>query len=338
MGRALLPRTSAIPYGALPPSPCPPVPSTARPIPSTTAETRSNRPAAALGLASLLLLTLSWAGFQHPLLAPALPPGIVYAGPLILQGNPQPLPDLDTPAPTTTQDSVTSGLHITRPIWADLPEEQQTLLAGLQPLWPFISSAEKRRWQAIARQAKSLDDDARQRLVRHIALWGALSEPQRHAIRQQYQHLDETELLRLAQAWRDYQQLSPEQRLALLQQATQQPQAAKARPGSTGHAAAPRRGHNLVRIPAASQSGPGLSNLPKIPLQPVRFNRRSSPPAAAKPAGPATEPALSTVTTVQVDAAPAPTPPQAPPVSAPPVRYWHGIPITPPEPAPIYAN
>lgn len=314
------------------------MPSPAHPTPTTAAQTHSgNRPAVALGFACLLLLALSWAGLQHPLLAPALPPGIVYAGPLILQGNPQPLPDLDTPAPTTA-DSAASGLHITRPIWADLSEEQQTLLAGLKPLWPFISSAEKRRWQAIARQAKSLNDDARQHLMRHIALWGALSEPQRHAIRQQYQHLGEEELLRLAQAWRDYQQLSPEQRLALLQQATQQPQAAKTRPAATGHAVAARRSHNLVRIPAASQSGPGLSNLPKIPLQPVRFNRRSSPPAAAKPAGPAPEPALSTVTTVQVDAAPAPTPPQTPPVATPPVRYWHGIPITPPEPAPIYAN
>ncbi|MDO4723327.1 MAG: DUF3106 domain-containing protein [Comamonadaceae bacterium] len=314
------------------------MPPSALPTASTAADARgNNRPAAALGFASLLLLALSWVGLQQPLLAPALPPDIVYAGPLVLQGNPQPLPDLDTPAPATA-DSASSGLHITRPIWADLPEEQQALLAGLKPLWPFISSAEKRRWQAIARQAKSLDDEARQHLMRHIALWGALSEPQRHAIRQRYQHLDETELLRLAQAWRDYQQLSPEQRLALLQQATQQPQPAKARPASTGHTATPRRGHNLVRIPAASQSGPGLSNLPKIPLQPVRFNRRSSPPTTAKPAGPAPEPALSTVTTVQVDAAPAPTPPQAPPMGTPPVRYWHGIPITPPEPAPIYAN
>ncbi|PAT42018.1 hypothetical protein CK621_11340 [Vandammella animalimorsus] len=310
---------------------CLPVPSSARPTFTAAAEARGRHwPTATLGFASLLLLALSWVGFQQPLLAPALPPGIVYAGPLILQGKPLPLPDLDTPAPTTA-DSASSGLHITRPIWADLPEEQQTLLAGLQPLWPFISSAEKRRWQAIARQAKSLDDDARQHLMRHIALWGALSEPQRHAIRQRYQHLNETELLRLAQAWRDYQQLSPEERLALLQQATQQPQAAKARPAATGHAVAARRNHNLVRIPAASQSGPGLSNLPKIPLQPVRFNRRSSPPAAAKPA-------LSTVTTVQVDAAPTPAPPQAPPLSTPTVRYWHGIPITPPEPAPIYAN
>ncbi|WP_238944273.1 DUF3106 domain-containing protein [Allofranklinella schreckenbergeri] len=287
-------------------------------LPSTEGVTSASL-AGCLAACSILAALLGhWWLQQRPLLTPSLPPGIAYAGPLVLFGEPQPAPDLTRPEPWRPP----TGVHITRPTWDDLSKEHQHLLAGLETTWPYISSAEKRRWLALARQARDLNASDRQRLIQNITAWGQLDEGQRLQVRQEYRERGPDEWLRLGQAWRDYSALPTTERLALAQAA----QAAPVADAPPAKRAMPRK--NLVRIAAAKQAKPGLANLPKVPLQPVRFTQ----PSAAQDAA-ASARATSAITTVRVPDAPAPaTPPPAR------VRYWYGVPITPPDPAPIYAN
>lgn len=259
-----------------------------------------------------------------------------YAGPLMLFGEPQLASELrlsgsadhadtDKPAPRPP-----SGMHITRPIWADLSSEEHTTLAGLEAVWPFISNAEKRRWLAIAQHAKSMNEIDRSRLSLNITNWGHFSENQRQALRQHYRDWDDSDIGDLNQAWENYRALAPDIRAQLAK--TAQRSNAPARPAA--------RRNNLVRIPAANQAKPGLSNLPKIPLQPVEFSHPSTSASGKQEAANAAALAesqrpVTAITTVSV-----PEPEQRPRTSpdAPRVIYWNGIPITPPEPAPIYTD
>lgn len=282
----------------------------------------------------LAALVVSWQQFQLPLLTPALPTGLNYSGPLMLSGDPQ-LP-LEQRLHLLSQQSQEppppakppTGVHITRPIWSDLSSDEQDTLAGLEAIWPFISNAEKRRWLGIAQQAKGMNEMERTRLSLNIMNWAYFNENQRQALRQQYRSWDESDLGTLNQAWESYRALAPDVRAQLAKNAEQANTPARPAP----------RSNNLVRIPAANQARPGLSNLPKIPLQPVDFAR----PAPASPAPPIdastppqTPAPVTAVTTVSIPEPEERTSPEAP---TPKVIYWYGIPITAPEPAPLYSN
>ncbi|WP_158291731.1 DUF3106 domain-containing protein [Lampropedia puyangensis] len=222
-------------------------------------------------------------------------------------------------------------MHITRPIWGDLSDDEKLTLAGLEAIWPFISNAEKRRWLSIAKRASEMSEFDRSRLSLNITNWANFNENQRQALRQQYRQWDDSDVSELNQAWQNFRALAPDVR----QQLAKAAQKASAPPRQ------PARRNNLVRIPAANQVTPGLSNLPKIPLQPVQFTSPARtrvptpniPDASAQEATEARP--VTEVTTVDLPEQTLPVPP-AP--TAPRVIYWHGIPITPPEPPEIYTD
>ncbi|RMX07662.1 DUF3106 domain-containing protein [Corticibacter populi] len=295
----------------------------------------SRPPLAGVAVAAVLLAALLgvWNQKQRPLLSPTLPPGLVYDGPLTLSGHP--LPPLVPAAASAAGQPATSspqtrGIHITRPIWRDLSDQQQTVLAGLEPVWPYISNAEKRRWLAIARQARSMEPEQQQQLIANIADWSHLSEAQRMQIRQQYRQYEATQAdsdagdaVLIQQAWLDF---------SALDEAERRQWARKAAGITTAKKRPATRRTALVRIPAASQARPGLSNLPKIPLEPVSFRQVGS--AGAPPQ------AASAITHVEAPSAMPAAPPSGNGSSdGKRVIYWNGIPITPPDPLPpVYAN
>lgn len=291
------------------------------------------RRAAALACVLLIAMLIAWQQVQLPLLSPSLPSGLRYSGPLMLFGEPQLAPELrlhtlQEQAQANKPASTPTGMHITRPIWRDLSSEEQDLLAGLEAVWPFLSNAEKRRWLAIANQAKNMNEIDRSRLSLNITNWGYFNENQRQALRQHYRDWDESDLGELNHAWESYRALAPDVRAQLAK--------------SAERASAPRpaaRRNNLVRIPAANQARPGLSNLPKIPLQTVQFSHPATPsskrPISSNSASEATQRPVTEITTVSI---PEPEQRPSPAPQTPRVIYWYGIPITPPEPAPIYSH
>ncbi|THJ35596.1 DUF3106 domain-containing protein [Lampropedia aestuarii] len=292
---------------------------------------------AALSCFVLAGLLASWQQLQLPLLTPSLPIGLNYAGPLMLAGDPQLplelrlhlLPEQNQADVDKAPRQSPSGVHITRPVWSDLSSDNQATLAGLEAVWPFISNAEKRRWLAIAKEAKGMSDIDRERLSLNITNWGYFNENQRQALRQQYRGWDDSDLGALNQAWESYRALAPDVRAQLAKAAEQAK--APAKPAA--------RRKNLVRIPAANQARPGVSNLPKIPLQPVDFAHPTpkKQPSQDAPSSPP-EAEQRPVTAVATVSIPEPEKRPAPQTSAPRVIYWYGIPITPPEPVPLYTD
>ncbi|KKW68148.1 hypothetical protein AAV94_06690 [Lampropedia cohaerens] len=247
----------------------------------------------------------------------------------MLFGQPQSAPDFSRPPSEWVQPDPTQlrGLHITRPVWSDLSNAQQHTLAGLKEIWPYISSAEKRRWLALAREVAQLDPAQASQVMANIGIWANMSESDRQAVRQLLSGVDAQQLASISQAWQAYSALDAQQRRALLQ---------KNRYTSQTSARTSRK-KTRVTIRAAAQVRPGLSNLPKIPLEPVRYaDLRKAVKGASPASGAAAAPAVRHVQEAEVVTTSPGSPAQ--PRTSPRVTYWHGIPITPPADPPVYQN
>ena len=66
---------------------------------------------------------------------------------------------------------VTSPAAPTRPNWSELTATEQQALAPLKTLWPSISAAQKRKWQAIAKNFSSLSGDEQTKLHARVQEW-----------------------------------------------------------------------------------------------------------------------------------------------------------------------
>lgn len=290
--------------------------------------------AATLLLAGLLGL---WGLAYRPYITPRLPEGVSYSGPLALFGDPDffstgsisstnadedPLlpPEAGAAAP-----ALIPGVHITRPLWQDLPSQQRAILRGLQNGWPYLSNAEKRRWIAIAQKSRQLDASAQNLLAERIAAWQHLSELKRIEIRQIFANRQTEPERADPAAWLAYSQLSDREKKTWADKASG---LASAKPASRRTARRPRK---LVSIPAASQARAQLANLPKIPLEPVMLHSQ----AAIPPHVPS-----STVTHVRLEAPePAPASPTQTPSETAGAGLLGNITITPPDPLPpMYEN
>lgn len=204
--------------------------------------------------------------------------------------------------------SESKGAEWGHPSWSDLTQSQQTVLQGLQEIWPFFSNAEKRRWLATAHSARNLSPEQQATMATQIAHWSKLSEAQRVEMRQLFEEQSETMRLNALAAWVAYNQLSDDEKAQLNRQAlgTTRTQPAKAK-GSANT--------RLVRIPAASQARQQLANLPKVQPAPAQ-----APPPKAQ-------------NTITHDA------PSNPSETANRQYRWGNIIVTPPDPLPpLYRN
>lgn len=194
------------------------------------------------------------------------------------------------------------------PSWLDLTQYQQTVLQGLQEIWPFFSNAEKRRWLATAHSARNLPPEQQATMALQIAQWSKLSEAQRVEMRQVFEDQSDTMRQNAMAAWVAYNQLSDEEKNQFTRQALGTPRVPPAKSKRATN-------NRLVRIPAASQARQQLANLPKVQ------------PADAPSAHP---PAQNTITH---DASPTPS-------GAANRQYrWGNIIVTPPDPLPpLYRN
>lgn len=255
---------------------------------SSAPATTSPKLGQAIGIALLGVLLGVWFTQQRPLLHPQMPQDTGVTGNLTLFGNQGAfLHHILTPgakaqvpmvavasnaagvpaAPSTADapsgkaaPALEPGIHITRPLWQDLTESQQSILQGLQASWPYMSNAEKRRWLATAKKIRQLEQPTRERVISRLAGWNQMDELQRAKLRQAFLN-HEAELADVGHdAWLAYSQLSEKERL-LWQRKTE---AAAAPAAAKPRNKRPRQ--RLVRIPAAKPSAK-LANLPKIPLE-----------------------------------------------------------------------
>jgi hypothetical protein len=103
-----------------------------------------------------------------------------------------------------------------RPTWAELTADQQMILAPLKDSWTQIEPDRRRNWVGIANRYPRMDAKAQERVQRRMQRWATLTPEQRRQARENYKRLAKQRAERrspkLAEAWREYQALPPDER------------------------------------------------------------------------------------------------------------------------------
>lgn len=99
--------------------------------------------------------------------------------------------------------------------WARLSDAQRAALAPFAPEWDQFSSERRRKWLRIAARYPKMSADAQKRLQARMTEWVRMTPEQRRVARENYQVSKELPAQARQRAWKDYQQLSPEQKARL---------------------------------------------------------------------------------------------------------------------------
>lgn len=145
--------------------------------------------------------------------------------------------------------------------------------AGEWNSWPL---AEKRIWLSLADQSPRMHEDQRERARHRVEEWARLSPAERRQARENYRLARQRPATERAQAWKDYESLSGEQKSVLREAAkaneTPPPRSPNASSGLAPHGSQPFprlwTGPSESRPPGASRSGDGAR-----PADPDRSTR-----------------------------------------------------------------
>jgi hypothetical protein len=153
-----------------------------------------------------------------------------------------------------------SLLPLAQPLWSELTEAQQQVLAPFASQWNALPSSEKRAWADLALTFPKMKPERRKRVERRIVEWAALTPQQRRIARENYRLAQQRSNERLVAEWEAYQAMTPEQRSVLV--------SAGSTPSNT-----------------AARSAAGPTGLARVAYQPLP---RRQPPAATGPTGTST--------------------------------------------------
>ena len=203
---------------------------------------------------------------------------------------------LPTPPATNPQPSV-------HPNWSELTVVQQRILAPFAPEWNSMPELARKKWLQIAQAYPKYTPVQQQRLQTRMADWVKLTPEQRHRARENFQTTKSLPVQKKSEAWQSYQQLTEEQKKALVAAAKAQkhPSAVTALPGGAGLAkdAAKSIHHGARTKPGTTKSAPTY-----------KTTATASTPAATpapEPAAAAPAPASAPLTPVHPVAPPATT-------------------------------
>jgi Protein of unknown function (DUF3106) len=125
--------------------------------------------------------------------------------------------------PSTAPTAKTAANASGQPLWKELTAAEQTALRPLAANWDSMSLGQKRKWQTVAKDFDKLPATQQTKMHARMAEWTALSPQQRAAARINFaQNRELTDGLTPEQRkvqWEAYQQLSPEQRRKLAENA-----------------------------------------------------------------------------------------------------------------------
>jgi hypothetical protein len=88
-------------------------------------------------------------------------------------------------------------------------------LAPLKPQWPSISAAQKRKWQAMAKNFASLPTEEKNKLHARVQEWAQLSPQQRAQARLNFGESAQHSVDHKRAKWEAYQSLSAEEKSKL---------------------------------------------------------------------------------------------------------------------------
>jgi hypothetical protein len=196
--------------------------------------------------------------------------------------------------------SARNGRQVTSPLWRELGPADQQALAPLASAWDTLSTAQKRKWQALSRNFSKLSAPEQATLHSRMTEWVALSPQQRTQARLNFGMTKQLSSDEKKAKWEAYQALSAEEKHRLA--------AAAAHPPATAAAIRPVSPSKLASVPRPKSS----SSAPRHALvAPGRLDRNTllsrqvpaSAPAAAASAP--TAPAAAVPAAAPVASAPA---------------------------------
>lgn len=142
------------------------------------------------------------------------------AGATALAQGPSPA---SSPAPTTalstTQPtpSKVARKPDSKPTWTELNPEQQHALAPLAGEWNKMSFGSKEKWLVIGNKFASMNKAEQDRLQERMRDWVKLTPVQRRSVRESYTRAKKLDADKKSAQWKEYQQLSEEQKKKLSQ-------------------------------------------------------------------------------------------------------------------------
>jgi hypothetical protein len=106
-----------------------------------------------------------------------------------------------------------------RPAWAELPVEQQQILAPLRADWDSLEPDRRRKWIGIAKRYPKMQAEEQARVQRRMQAWAKLTPDQRRQARENYKNIAKAapkaapdKRAQLREHWAEYQALPPSER------------------------------------------------------------------------------------------------------------------------------
>ena len=120
--------------------------------------------------------------------------------------------------PTSSAQTLTSnvGIH-----WNKLTDSQKEILGPLENDWDSLGVERKQKWLQVAAKFSKLPSSDQERLKSRMREWAKLSSNERRIARDNYLQSLNIPSEKKAEAWQAYQQLSPEERKKLADEAAQ---------------------------------------------------------------------------------------------------------------------
>jgi hypothetical protein len=107
------------------------------------------------------------------------------------------------------------------PNWGSLSSTQKETLSTLEEDWGTLSSEQKVKWIQLSNKYETLPDAERERLKSRMADWAKLSTKDRRAARSNFIKSLDIPNDKKSEAWEAYQQLSPEEKKQLADEAAE---------------------------------------------------------------------------------------------------------------------
>ncbi|CAD6521405.1 DUF3106 domain-containing protein [Paraburkholderia metrosideri] len=203
------------------------------------------------------------------------------------------------PAPTLAVELPDLAGSTSPLAWSRLTSAEHLALAPFEAQWDSFSDERKRKWIKIASRYPKMSPDTQKRLHDRMSEWVRMTPDQRRVARENYQVSKELPRETRQNAWKAYQQLSPEQKEKL---------AASERKRRPSVVSAPPSGHNEIKgidrlvnarehgasgvaaaSAAAAEALPGPAAASGVPATPAAG---SFVPATPLPVSPADAPSI----------------------------------------------
>jgi hypothetical protein len=106
-----------------------------------------------------------------------------------------------------------------KPLWQDLSPAQQQALTPLAADWDKLDGPRKKKWIELTKRYSSLTPEQQARMQERMREWAKLTPDQRRVARESYSRTKKLEPDQKNAQWKEYQQLSDEQKKKLAEDA-----------------------------------------------------------------------------------------------------------------------